>query len=272
MRVIAARLRGVRTGSALGVPGQATAGLLAGDRTIVRSMALIKHDLPCRACEIAGQRRAPVVHGWSGDRDERFTASPGTLVGGLQAVRRGGGAPAARCRPPVPLAVSESGQLGARRYDPRTARTEIHDLYSNAGPVALASMEPGCIARIVPVGVGWMLSGARQTFDASQRAALLEVAAELAAEYPRLVFRNPGMVTRGWELARKQRAIFIEFFGSDLLLGTRRRGPAAQAQAVVPRSRAAASGHAAEQRARRGSPIIGVGCLPFPDAARPAPS
>ena len=42
-------------------------------------------------------------------------------------------------------------------------------VYSNAGPVALASMEPGCvmIARIVPIGVGWMLSGTQQTFDAS---------------------------------------------------------------------------------------------------------
>ena len=93
-------------------------------------------------------------------------------------------------------------------------------VYSNAGPVALASMEPGCfmIARIVPIGVGWMLSGAQQTFDASQRAALLQVAAGLAAEYPRLVFRNPDKVTQGWELARKQRAIFIEFFGSDLIV------------------------------------------------------
>ena len=93
-------------------------------------------------------------------------------------------------------------------------------VYSNVGPVALASMEPGCfmIARIVPIGVGWMLSGTQQTFDASQRAALLQVAAELAAEYPRLVFRNPDKVAQGWELARKQRAIFIEFFGSDLIV------------------------------------------------------
>jgi hypothetical protein len=44
------------------------------------------------------------------------------------------------------------------------------------------------------------------------------VAAELAAKYPRLVFRNPDKVTQGWELARKQRAIFIEFFGSDLIV------------------------------------------------------
>ena len=93
-------------------------------------------------------------------------------------------------------------------------------VYSNAGTVALAPMEPGCfmIARIVPIGVGWMLSGAQQTFDASQRAALLQVAAELAVGYPRLVFRNPDKVTQGWELARKQRAMFIEFFGSDLIV------------------------------------------------------
>ena len=93
-------------------------------------------------------------------------------------------------------------------------------VYSNAGPAALTSMEPGCfmIARIVPIGVGWMLSGTQQTFDASQRAALLQVAAKLAAECPRLVFRNPDKVTQGWELAGKQRAMFIEFFGSDLIV------------------------------------------------------
>jgi len=60
-----------------------------------------------------------------------------------------------------------------------------------------------------------MSSKARQVRDL--RAALLQVAAKLAAEYPRLVFRHPDKVTQGWELARKQRAIFIEFFGSDLI-------------------------------------------------------
>jgi hypothetical protein len=74
------------------------------------------------------------------------------------------------------------------------------------------------IARIVPIDTGWMLSGAQQTFGASQRAAVFQVAAKLAAEYPRLVFRNPDKVTQGWELTRKQRAIFIEFFGSDLIV------------------------------------------------------
>jgi uncharacterized protein DUF6398 len=93
-------------------------------------------------------------------------------------------------------------------------------IYSNAGPAALASMEPGyfMIGRIVPIGVGWMLSGTQQTFDASRRATMLQVAAELATEHPRLVFRNPEKVTQGWELARKQQAMFIEFFGSDLIV------------------------------------------------------
>ena len=108
-------------------------------------MALIGHDLPCRACEIAGQRRAPPGHGWSGDRDERFTASPGTHAGGLQAVRRGGGARRRGAVRRVPLAVSESGQLGARRHDPHAARTEIHD----QGGVNLDADDPAQAIRIV---------------------------------------------------------------------------------------------------------------------------
>jgi hypothetical protein len=93
-------------------------------------------------------------------------------------------------------------------------------VYSNAGPAALAPMEPGCfmIGRIVPIGVGWMLSGTQQMLGASQRAAALEMAATLATGHPRLVFRNPEKVTQGWELARRQRAMFIEFFGSDLIV------------------------------------------------------
>jgi Domain of unknown function (DUF6398) len=93
-------------------------------------------------------------------------------------------------------------------------------VYSNAGPAALAPMEPGyfLIARIVPIGIGWMLSGTSQALSPAQRAPALQVAAELAAGHPRLVFRNPDKVAQGWELARKQRAMFMEFFGSDLIV------------------------------------------------------
>jgi len=73
-------------------------------------------------------------------RDERFTASRGILAGGLQAVRRGGGAVRR-----VPLAVSESGQLGVWRHDPHAARTEIHD----QGGVDLDADDPAEAVRIV---------------------------------------------------------------------------------------------------------------------------
>jgi hypothetical protein len=88
-------------------------------------MALIEHDLPCRAREIAGQRRAPVVPGWSGGRDEQFTASLDTLVGGLQAVQRGGGAggavPCAGCRWRYQSLVSLAhGVMIRTRHEPKS--------------------------------------------------------------------------------------------------------------------------------------------------------
>ena len=66
--------------------------------------------------------------------------------------------------------------------DDRTYR-----IRANAGPAALAPMRPGCFmtARIVPVGDDWMLSGAQQLYAASERPAMLRLAAELATGHPR---------------------------------------------------------------------------------------
>ena len=66
--------------------------------------------------------------------------------------------------------------------DDRTYR-----IRANAGPAALAPMRPGCFmtARIVPVGDDWMLSGAQQLYAASERPAMLQLAAELATGHPR---------------------------------------------------------------------------------------
>ncbi len=145
MRVIAARLRGVRTGSALGAPGQATAGLLAGDRAIVRSMALIKHDLPCRPARLpdSAGRRLCTAGPATATNDSLPASTPSSASS-----RRSGAAAVPRRRGAVrrvPLAISESGQLGARRYDPRTARTEIHD----QGGVNLDADNPAEAVRIV---------------------------------------------------------------------------------------------------------------------------
>jgi hypothetical protein len=61
-----------------------------------------------------------------------------------------------------------------------------YQIRANAGPAALAPMRPGCFmtARIVPVGDDWMLSGAQQLYVASERPAMLRLAAELATGHP----------------------------------------------------------------------------------------
>lgn len=78
---------------------------------------------------------------------------------------------------------AEDSITATRLGDDRTYR-----IRANAGPAALAPMRPGCFitARIVPVGEDWMLSGAQQLYPASERLAMLRLAAELATGYPRL--------------------------------------------------------------------------------------
>jgi len=61
--------------------------------------------------------------------------------------------------------------------DERTYR-----IRANAGPRALVPMRPGLFmtARVVPIGDDWMFSGVQRLFPASQRAAMLQLAAEQA--------------------------------------------------------------------------------------------
>jgi len=58
---------------------------------------------------------------------------------------------------------------------------QTYRIRANAGRAALAPMRPGCFmtARVVPVGDDWMLSGAQQLYAASERPAMLRLAAEL---------------------------------------------------------------------------------------------
>lgn len=91
---------------------------------------------------------------------------------------------------------------------------------SNMGPSIFASVPRGSflITRIVPVNDEWLLSGASSVLPASSREAVLEMAAEYAAKYPALVFRNPDRLTQAWDLQRDERRRFIQFFGSDTVI------------------------------------------------------
>jgi hypothetical protein len=91
---------------------------------------------------------------------------------------------------------------------------------SNMGPSVFGSMprDDFMVARLVPIGEEWMLSGAQHLFRESAREAMLETAAEMSLKHPALVFRNPEKLARGWELQRWERERFIEWFGTDIVV------------------------------------------------------
>jgi hypothetical protein len=64
----------------------------------------------------------------------------------------------------------------------RLGDDQSYRIRANAGSAVLATTRPGCFmtARIVPIGDDWMLSGAQQLYAASERPAMLRLAADLA--------------------------------------------------------------------------------------------
>jgi len=91
---------------------------------------------------------------------------------------------------------------------------------TNMGPALYERTPPGhfLIARVVPILDDWLLSGSLATFPPEHAEQLCEVAAKTALEHPHLVFRNPQRLELAWQQQRDDRARFIEFFGSDLIV------------------------------------------------------
>ena len=91
---------------------------------------------------------------------------------------------------------------------------------TNMRPALFERTPPGhfLIARVVPILDDWLLSGSLATFPAEDADRLCGVAAKTALEHPHLVFRNPRRLELAWQQQRDDRARFIEFFGSDLIV------------------------------------------------------
>jgi hypothetical protein len=91
---------------------------------------------------------------------------------------------------------------------------------SNMGPAAFAGMprRSFLFTRLLPVGDEWLFSGYQTVLPASARREVARMAAESSLEMSSLVFRNPELVEKGWELQRDDRADFIEFFGADFFI------------------------------------------------------
>jgi hypothetical protein len=91
---------------------------------------------------------------------------------------------------------------------------------SNMGSAVFAQRRPGSflMCRLVPIGDEWLLSGIANVLPAASRTEVYRHTAELATQFPSLVFRNPEKLARAWELQREQRQLFIDFFGTDLVV------------------------------------------------------
>ncbi|NEE03770.1 hypothetical protein [Phytoactinopolyspora halotolerans] len=93
-------------------------------------------------------------------------------------------------------------------------------IYSNMGRDVfdMPSEEWFLIGRVVPIRDAWMLSGILHTRPADDRDIMYHAAAKLAMDCPYAVFRNPEKRARAWQIQRDERQLFIEFFGSDLVV------------------------------------------------------
>lgn len=88
---------------------------------------------------------------------------------------------------------------------------------SNQGASIFRAWPPGSFlhARLVPLGNEWLFSGYVLSYPPSERDRVFQLAARTAMRNPALVFRNPQKLDQAWDLQRKARRTFIDFFGSE---------------------------------------------------------
>jgi len=91
---------------------------------------------------------------------------------------------------------------------------------TNMGPAMFERFPPGSflLARVVPILDEWLFTGSAAVLPAEREEWVCEFAAKTAMECPQLVFRNPQLLARAWQQQREDRAHFIQFFGSDLVV------------------------------------------------------
>jgi hypothetical protein len=95
----------------------------------------------------------------------------------------------------------------------------MYQVHSNMGGDVFRVLRPRSymIARLVPIGSEWLVSGVIHPIARSGRKFAHTMAAELAMQYPELVFRNASLLERGWRLQRSDRERFVRFFGTDMV-------------------------------------------------------
>jgi hypothetical protein len=96
----------------------------------------------------------------------------------------------------------------------------IYRVRANTGPAVFRRMprRSFLIARLVPIGDEWMLSGPTSVLRPADRKAAFQLALEIALRMPEAVFRNPEKLAVAWAQQRADRERFIRFFGADLVV------------------------------------------------------
>jgi hypothetical protein len=91
---------------------------------------------------------------------------------------------------------------------------------ANVGPSLFRRMAGGSylVARVVPVGDQWLLSGVCAPFGGHERERVLRFAAQQALQRPELVFRNPALLARSWEVQQAECDAFVAHFGTDTVV------------------------------------------------------
>lgn len=109
----------------------------------------------------------------------------------------------------------DDGVIAVNHVDELTYR-----IRSNMGAEGVEQLTPGVVmvGGLVPVGDDWMISGAATAYSADDVAAVLAGVRTLQLQNPRMVFRNPDKLTQARALQARQRASFIDLYGSDLVI------------------------------------------------------
>ena len=91
---------------------------------------------------------------------------------------------------------------------------------SNMGRAALKPLKKGMIlvGRLVRAGDDWMVSGHLSAYPASERDAMLAVAAEQALRHPEMVLRNPDKLAQARRVLAEHHKTFVDLFGTDLIV------------------------------------------------------
>jgi hypothetical protein len=92
-------------------------------------------------------------------------------------------------------------------------------VYSNVGPDFVDQVEIGwyLLARLARIRGDWIVTGGVIPYTADQIDLAYQAAVRMTQSDPNIVFQNPKLLEIGWEQQRKERAGFIEFFGSDMV-------------------------------------------------------